>query len=72
MRENEELRITQGIDTERWHRADENQCWVEKERNDIEEKLAKAIEDRSWAEELLVTEQERLNELSKELHALQE
>lgn len=49
----EELRLTHGIDTECRHKAEENQRRVEKERKDMEERLAKVVEDWSWAEKLL-------------------
>lgn len=45
MEENEDLRLTQEIDVERRHRTKDTQRRAEKERKDMDERVAKAIED---------------------------
>lgn len=72
LEENDELRLTQGVEIGHHHWADETQQRTEQERKEIEGRLARAMEDQSFSEELLSAEQERSDELSKVLRALQE
>lgn len=48
--EHEEIRLAHNVNNERQFRAEENQRRAEKERKDMEEHLAKAMENQTWAE----------------------
>lgn len=72
LEKNVELKLEQAIHVKCHYQAEETQCWAEKERKEMEGRLAKVIEDRAFTEELIFVEQERSDDLSKELHVLQE
>lgn len=68
----EELRLTAWIQEDHWFHADEKQQRAETKRKEMAAQLAKALEDRTVAGDLLMTEQERNDDLSRDLANLQE
>lgn len=71
MEEIEELNCVAGIHPECLYRAKETQHRAEEKTMAMDSRLAKAVEDLSFAEKLLFVERERLDDLAKELCILQ-
>lgn len=58
-KELEEINFDYHINNEHWFRVVDNQRRAEKERKKMEERLAKVVEDWTWAEEVLTATQKR-------------
>lgn len=69
-KELEKTRLVHNINNERRFRAEENQTKAEKERKDIEQWLAKAVEDQTWVEDVLIVARDRANKVSQDLLTL--
>lgn len=72
LQEMEEHRVTAKIESDRRSRAKEREQRAEDEQKTMADQLGKALADRSTTEELLMIEQERAGDLSKELTTLHE
>lgn len=72
LEELEELRLTAWIQEDCRFCAVDKQQRAESERKEMEAQLAKALKDRTVVEELLMAEQERNDDLSRDLAHLQE
>lgn len=68
----ENLRLMENMENDRWHCAEEQQCGAKKEKKDMSAQHATSIENRTFAENLLMAEQERADDIAQELAVLQE
>lgn len=71
-KELEEIKLAHNINNECRLRVEDNQTRAEKKRKEMDERLAKAVEDGMWARDVLTTAQERANKASQDLLSLQE